>query len=81
MQDSCACCSLDNGQTFPKIKEAKPFWSEDQKTFSFKVELEANKSYNIWINTILEDDFRNVDDIPVEPVLLNFTTGDGKSNP
>ncbi len=82
MQKGCAWCTKDNNQTFPKTKGAEVRWSEDSKTCYLKnVELEPNKKYNIWINTTLTDNFRNVDDVPAKPILFNFTTGNGKSNP
>ncbi|MDX2245432.1 MAG: hypothetical protein SF052_01545 [Bacteroidia bacterium] len=60
----------DLGETaFPKVVER--FWSEDFRTWTLKVELEANKHYQI----LISNNFRNNDGIPLKPYLIDFETG------
>lgn len=54
----------------PKITDR--FWSEDYKSFHLKVELEPNKHYQLTI----ESNFRNANDFPLVPYLIDFKTSE-----
>ena len=53
---------------FPKVKAID--FAEDGLSVTYKVELEANKRYQI----LLENSYRTEDEIPLKPFLIDFKT-------
>ena len=54
---------------FPMIQTRE--WASDSSSWSMGVKLEPNKDYKFWITS----NFRNKQDIPLLPYLIEFKTG------
>ena len=62
----------DLGQeAFPKNDINGRFWSSDNTSWTIPVELEPNKTYQLFIT----NNFRTQEDIPIKPYLIEFKTG------
>ena len=57
---------------FPKGTLHGRRWSDDNKSWTIPVELEPNKTYQIFIS----NNFRTEESIPLQPYLIEFRTED-----
>jgi hypothetical protein len=57
-------------EAFPKGPRGGRYWSEDHTTWTLPVELEPNKTYQIFIS----NNFRTADGLPLKPFLIEFKT-------
>ncbi|MEA3385223.1 MAG: Ig-like domain-containing protein [Thermodesulfobacteriota bacterium] len=58
---------------FPKIT-GKPYYTENNITNVLSVQLEANKEYVFWINTVNFKNFKDKDGNPATPYRFTFKT-------
>jgi len=58
-------------EAFPKGTIHGRRWSDDNKSWTIPVELEPNKTYQIFIS----NNFRTEESIPLKPYLIEFRTG------
>jgi hypothetical protein len=65
------------GPEFPTIPEGKkPHWAQDQKTCVLPVELKANSTYRLGLNSPSHKGFQSADGVPLPPVVYTFQTGE-----
>lgn len=57
-------------EAFPKGPMGGRYWSEDFTSWTLPVELEPNKTYQIYIS----NNFRTADGLPLKPFLIEFKT-------
>lgn len=62
-------------EAFPKGPLGGRYWSEDLTSWTLPVELEPNKTYQIYIS----NNFRTADGLPLKPFLIEFKTSGERS--
>jgi hypothetical protein len=63
------------GPSYPSVPEGqRPRWSADGKTCTLPVELEPGTQYELGLNSVSHKNFSSKWGVPLEPVLLTFTT-------
>ena len=62
-------------RAFPAV-DGGPVQSDDRKTFSLAVKLEAHTTYVIWLNTDRAQNFKDEQGHPATPYRLTFTTSE-----
>ena len=73
MMDGSWSWSQISAETFPKIV-GKPRYLDDKRTCFVDVELEAKKTYVIWLNTEKFSGFKDADGKAAVPYFLVFQT-------
>lgn len=73
MMDGSWSWSQISAETFPKIV-GKPRYLDDKRTCVVDVELEAKKTYVIWLNTEKFSGFKDADGKAAVPYFLVFQT-------
>ncbi len=64
---------MESADTFPTVT-GKPHYLSDKRTCVLPVRLAPGNTYRIWINSDKFDAFRDPDNIPAVPYLLEFRT-------
>ena len=73
MTDNMWSWVMESKETFPKLA-GKPRYLDDKRTCVLPVELQPGKNYRIWINSAKYDHFRDTENHPAVPYLLEFRT-------
>ena len=76
MRDDLDWNTQNAGILFPERSEhLPPVWSDDKHTCTIShVVLKPGQTYRFWLNAGEVEDFRSVDDIPLQPFPYTFTT-------
>jgi len=73
MTDNMWSWAMASKETFPKIN-GQVHYLDDKRTCVAPVKLESGKTYVIWFNSQQYNAFRDVDNNPAIPYLLEFKT-------
>ncbi len=73
MTDNMWSWVMASKETFPQIN-GQVHYLDDKRTCVAPVELESGKTYVIWFNSHQNNAFRDVDNNPAIPYLLEFKT-------
>lgn len=73
MTDTMWSWVMESKDTFPKVA-GKVRFLDDKRTCVLPVELQPGKQYRIWINSAKYDSFRDTENRPAVPFLLQFRT-------
>lgn len=65
--------AMESAESFPTVK-GKPHYLPDKRTCVLPVRLSPGTTYRIWINTTKLNAFRDVNNNPAVPYLLEFRT-------
>jgi len=72
MDKSCSWC-YEERDTFPQVV-GQPYYTENNTVNVLPVQLEPNKEYVIWINTVRFTNFRDEAGNPAVPYRFTFKT-------
>lgn len=80
MTDQSWSWASDDGYGAPLPGDGKPFYDKDKKTCVWRVKLEPNTTYAVWLNVDRFMNFVDADGNPSVPYLLVFRTSAGKDD-
>jgi hypothetical protein len=62
----------------PAAKDGRPEWSEDRRTITLPIKLEPGQAYRFGLNSPRHVNFQSEAGVPLEPVVVEFSTAGEK---